>query len=45
MKIGNIVKNQQSEVHKKLKNRRSGKRRRGKASLFFSRSENIRTIV
>lgn len=41
MKIGQVVKEQQPKVHKRLKNRTIKKRRRGKGGLSFSDFENM----
>lgn len=41
MKIGQVVKEQQPDVHKKLNKKPRKKRRRGKESLSFSDFENM----
>ena len=41
MKIGQVVKAQQPDVHKKLNKKPRKKRRRGKESLSFSDFENM----
>jgi hypothetical protein len=41
MKIGQVIKEQQPDVHKKLNNKPRKKRRRGKESLSFSDFENM----